>query len=405
MSEIERNDGRLAENVLLFARTLRNAGLPVGTAQVVDALLAIALAGIQRRDDVYWALRSILLKSPAHRKIFDQAFHLYFRNPRFLERVMALLLPAVTDESTQNAAEAAVRRLLDAIHQPLHDDAGETETAADRANSYSGREILRNKDFEQMSLWEQREAEELLRADIDALRERPSRRFRANPIGDRFDLRRSFRRMLRTGGELIPLAKQSPATRPPDVTLICDISGSMSAYSRMFLHFAHALTRRQPVVNTFLFGTRLTSISRQLRFSDVDQAVKRVSDEVADWDGGTRIAQSLGSFNRHWTRRVLARESIVFLLSDGLERDTESDLEVQMARLRRSCRRLIWMNPMLRYAGFEPKATGIRKMLPHVDLFVPAHNVRSLTGLLHVLSGSAVERGFPGSSAVRSSFG
>ena len=236
-----------------------------------------------------------------------------------------------------------------------------------------------------MSLLEQREAATLLIHEFEPLKKRPTRRFRADVQGNRYDLRRTLRQMQRQSGGYIPLARKRRVTRSPDVTLICDISGSMSHYSRMFLHFAHALTHQEPVVHSFVFGTRLTSIGHRLEGRDVDQSLQQIARDVQDWDGGTRIAECLGAFNQRWTRRVLSRNSVVILLSDGLERDSALDLGFQMMRLHRSCSCLIWMNPMLRYEQFEPKAAGITKMLPHVDRFVPAHNIHSLTTMWRAL--------------------
>ena len=381
----DHSDGRLAHNILLFARTLRSAGLAIGTSQVIEALIAVVHAGIERRDDLYWALRAVLVKQPAHMPVFNQAFHLYFRNPRLLERMMALLLPAISDDRAEENQERAIRRLLDALSQENMAPAENIEIELDRSESFSDREFLRNKDFEQMSLDEQREARTLLLRDLRPLRPRPARRFRTDRQGDRYDLRRSMRLMLRGSGHFIPLARKRRSKRSPDLVLICDISGSMSGYSRMFLHFAHALTQQDTVVHSFVFGTRLTNISHRLGTKDVDESLQQVSNDVKDWDGGTRIAACLRAFNLDWTRRVLARDAVVILLSDGLERDAESDLEFQMKRLSRSCRQLIWLNPMLRYEKFEPKAIGIMKMLPHVDRFVPAHNVRSLTSMWQAL--------------------
>lgn len=381
----DHSDGRLAHNILLFARTLRSAGLAIGTSQVIEALIAVVHAGIERRDDLYWALRAVLVKHPAHMPVFNQAFHLYFRNPRLLERMMALLLPAIEDGKPEENRERAIRRLLDALSQENTATAENVEIELDQSGSFSDRELLRNKDFEQMSLHEQREARTLLLRDLQPLRPRPTRRFRTDRQGDRYDLRRSMRLMLRGSGHLIPLARKRRSKRSPDLVLICDISGSMSGYSRMFLHFAHALTQQDAVVHSFVFGTRLTNISHRLGTKDVDESLQQVSDIVKDWDGGTRIAACLRAFNHDWTRRVLARDAVVILLSDGLERDADSDLEFQMKRLSKSCRQLIWLNPMLRYEQFEPKAVGIKKMLPHVDRFVPAHNVRSLTSMWQAL--------------------
>lgn len=381
----DRNQGKLAHNILLFARTLRSAGLAIGTSQVIEALIAVVRAGIERRDDLYWALCAILVKQPAQMPIFNQAFHLYFRNPRLLERMMALLLPAIEDGKAGENRERAIRRLLDTFSPETAGTAEKIEIELDQSGSSSDRERLRNKDFEQMSLDEQRQARAMLVRDLQPLKPRSTRRFRADTHGDRYDLRRSMRLMLRGNGHFIPLARKQRSKRSPDLVLICDISGSMSSYSRMFLHFAHTLTQLDAVVHSFVFGTRLTNISHWLGTKDVDESLQQVASDVRDWDGGTRIAACLRAFNVDWTRRVLARESVVILLSDGLERDAESDLEFQMKRLSRSCRQLIWLNPMLRYQQFEPKAIGITKMLPHVDRFVPAHNVRSLTSMWQAL--------------------
>jgi uncharacterized protein with von Willebrand factor type A (vWA) domain len=214
-------------------------------------------------------------------------------------------------------------------------------------------------------------------------------------------LRRSLKRMMQNDGQLVELAKKRRSKRPPALVLICDISGSMSRYSRIFLHFAHALRAQNPELHTFVFATRLTNISRRLADRDCDQALAEVAAAVSDWDGGTRIADCIERFNVDWSRRVLARDAVVILLSDGLERDSETNLEFQMQRLKRSCRQLIWLNPMLRYADFEPKAAGIRAMLPQVDLFLPAHNVDSLSALCTVLRQAPARSGRPPDERLR----
>ena len=378
--------GQLAENILLFCRTLRQAGLPIGPGQVIDAGLAVLQSGIERRDDFYFALRSVLVTNPTQFRLFDQAFHIYFRNPRLLERMMGLLLPTLERVSDDAGGEEAIRRLMEAMPGETEHDDGEVVIEIDQSESWSQREILRQKDFEQMSLQEQREAKKMLREEIEVIKKVPVRRYRADIHGRRYDLRRSMQLMLRTNGQLIQMAKKRRRLRPPTLVLICDISGSMSRYSRIFLHFAHTLSSRRQTVHSFVFGTRLTNISHRLADKDVDRALAKVSTEVKDWDGGTRIADSLKRFNVDWGRRVLAGNSVVLLLSDGLERDTESDLGFQTERLQRSCGQLIWMNPMLRYSEFEAKAIGIKAMLPHVDLFLPAHNVASLMQLAQVLT-------------------
>lgn len=379
--------GHLPQNLVGFCRTLRSAGVPIGPGEIADALLALGATGLARRDDVYRALRAVLVKDPAHFRVFRQAFHVYFRSPRLLGRLPALAKP---DDAEQGAAgaELPLRRLLEALAPRVNEPADDTPDI-DRSLTWSPREVLAQKDFEQMTAAELGAAKELLRRRIPPLADVPTRRFRPAAAGRRYDLRRSMQRMLRNDGQLVQLVRKARVRRPPSLVLICDISGSMSRYSRMFLHFAHAIGTKHRHVASFVFATRLTNVTRRLAEKDVDRALAGVAAEVADWDGGTRIAECLERFNVDWGRRVLAQNATVVLLSDGLERDSAASLEFQMQRLHLSCRRLVWLNPVLRYRAFEPKASGIRKMLPHVDLFLPAHNVNSLAALARLLAGAA----------------
>lgn len=379
---------RIADNILLFCRTLRQAGLPIGPGQVIEASQAILRTGIERRDDFYVALRAVLVKDPGQARIFDQAFHVYFRNPRLLERMMGLLLPTLVTEPDAAESETIVRRLLETLSGENGASEDEVVVEVDRAGSYSRDEVLREKDFEQMSVEEQMAARELLRQSLELLPGIPTRRFRSDSHGRRYDLRRSMQLMLRTNGQLVEIARKSRRRRPPALVLISDISGSMSGYSRMFLHFAHALGLRRRRVFSFVFGTRLTNITRWLAERDVDRALDRVAEEVRDWDGGTRIADSLERFNVDWGRRVLSSRAVIVLLSDGLERDSATNLEFQMQRLQRSADQIVWLNPLLRFDEFAPRASGIRAMLPYVDRFLPAHNINSLVELGRLLAGA-----------------
>jgi hypothetical protein len=384
----QEEQGRLAANIVRFCRTLRRAGLPVGTGQVIDALAAVTAVGLERRDDFCRALSAVLVKDPGQFRLFRQAFQIYFRNPRLLERMVAMLLPGALGDAGAGQ-DVVLRRLAEAMGPPGQEASDDVTVEVDRTATWSDREILRQKDFEQMTLEEQSEAKELLREEIVTFEKVGTRRFRASRYGNRYDLRRSMQTMMRNNGQLIELARKRRVERAPVLVLICDISGSMSRYSRLFLHFAHALSASSRTVHCFVFGTRLTNISRRLRDRDVDHALSQIATDVLDWDGGTRIAESLARFNKDWSRRVLAQNAVVILLTDGLERDSEADLAFEMQRLRRSCREVIWLNPVLRYAGFEPKASGIRKMLPHVDHFLPAHSVASLADLGSVLTHAA----------------
>ncbi|HEV2432296.1 MAG TPA: VWA domain-containing protein, partial [Burkholderiales bacterium] len=212
------------------------------------------------------------------------------------------------------------------------------------------------------------------------------RRFRPHRYGHRIDLRRTLRESLREGGEVIPLVRAAPRTLHPPLVVLCDISGSMNPYSRMFLHFLHAITNDRDRVSVFVFGTRLTNITRQLRHRDVDVAMGKVADAIKDWSGGTRIGASLREFNFKWGRRVLAQNACVLLVSDGLDREAGEGLAEEMERLAKSCRQLVWLNPLLRYEKFEARPAGVRAMLPHVDLFLPVHNLKSLVDLARTLS-------------------
>jgi uncharacterized protein with von Willebrand factor type A (vWA) domain len=209
---------------------------------------------------------------------------------------------------------------------------------------------------------------------------------RPDAHGPRIDLRGTLRTSLRGNADVIPLRRRAQRKEHPPLAVLCDISGSMSRYSRMFLHFLHAITNDRDRVHTFLFGTRLTNVTRHLRHRDVDVALAGVARAVADWSGGTRIGASLKEFNLRWSRRVLAHNAVVLLISDGLDRDAGADLSEAMERLHKSCRRLIWLNPLLRFDGFEPVALGVRLMLPHVDAFLPAHNIDSLADLARALA-------------------
>jgi len=376
---------RLPENVLLFCRTLRAAGIPAGPAQLVEALQALSRVGLTGREDVRIALRACLISDPVHFDLFDQAFRLFFRKPGSLERLLRVLMSA-GDGQGESPGRLSPRFVEAWSPGGEAGRLGLPAGHAVQAGGYSHAERLRQKDFDAMSPAEQRAAAELLRSELKPLDEIRSRRFRAHPLGDRPDPRRTFRLMTRQGGQVLRIARMRRRSRPPVLVLLCDVSGSMTAYSRMFLQFAHALTRRLPTVHCFVFGTRLSNVSRHLDQSDGDRALALVAASVDDWDGGTRIAACLRRFNRDWGRRVLAGNAVVLLLSDGLERDTNSDLEFQAARLHRSCRQLIWLNPMLRYDKFQPRAYGIRTLLPQVDRFLPAHNVASLSALVCMLA-------------------
>ncbi len=392
---------KLAENIMHFARVLRGAGLPVGPDRVIDALRALEIAGVSNREDFYWTLASVFLDRREQFEVFDQAFHVFWRNPRLLERVMSLLLPRVQGRAQTPERPALSNRIADPLEPKARSDRGaeraEREIQIDATLTFSEREQLRKTDFETMTPEEMAQAKRLIAGLRLPIPEVQTRRLRPDARGERIDLRTTLRASARGSADLIPLQRRSPQRRHPPLVVLCDISGSMSRYSRMFLHFMHAITSDRDRVHTFLFGTRLTNITRHLRHRDVDVALSAVSQAVADWSGGTRIGASLTAFNLRWSRRVLGQNAVVLLISDGLDRDGGTELSQAMERLHRSCRKLIWLNPLLRYEDFRPLATGMRLMLPHVDAFLPAHNLDSLVDLARTLApGAAAARIPPG---------
>ena len=383
--------GRLVENLMFFARTLRAAGLPIGPGRVIEALRAVEAVGIDRRDDFYWTLFSVFVNRQDQRPVFDQAFHLFWRNPKLLERMMAMLLPTLTTGEVDKADEIS-RRLAEALQregqgpQAGEDEPpGEDEVEFDAAMTYSERELLQGIDFEKMSGEELAMAKRLVAQMKLPIMDVPTRRFQPDLHGRRIDMRATLRASLRAGG--VPaLRRRNPRRRHPPLVIICDISGSMSRYSRIVLHFMHAVTNDRDRVFSFLFGTRLTNITRLLRHRDVDVAIDRVAETVQDWSGGTRIGHCLAEFNARWSRRVLGQGAVVLFISDGLDRDSGEGLAREIERLHKSCRRLIWLNPLLRYDAYEPKSLGAKAIMPHIDDFRPIHNLASLGDLTQVLA-------------------
>jgi uncharacterized protein with von Willebrand factor type A (vWA) domain len=378
--------GRLAENVLHFVRVLRAAGLPVGPAKVLDALAAVEAVGVANRTDFREALAAVLVSRREHLALFEQAFDMFWRNPRLLEKMMAALLPRIG--GLRAPSEDLPARLAQAMLPPPPPRGGESEdeTDLDAAFSFAAREVLQHKDFATMSIDELAEAKALMRRMKLPLPARPVRRTLASPRGSAIDLRATLRRSIGAGGALTPLRFRARRRRPPPLCVLCDISGSMDRYARMLLHFLHAITNDRHRVHVLTFGTRLTNITRHLRHRDVDVALAHVAEAVEDWSGGTRIGHCLAEFNRRWSRRLLGQNAVVLLISDGLDADAGDGLAFEAERLAKSCSRLVWLNPLLRYAGFEARPAGIKALLPHVDDFVPVHNLETLTDLARALA-------------------
>ncbi|MCT8998397.1 vWA domain-containing protein [Chelativorans intermedius] len=382
-------DGRLADNIVYFARALRKAGLRVGPGAVTDAIQAVLAAGIGTREDFYWTLHAVLVKRHEDRAVFDEAFRLFWRSRELIEKMLAMLSPVAPERAEKQKPRAGETRAGEALlDRQDRQTAREQEIEIDARLSFSAREVLRHKDFAQMTAQELAAARRALAGLLLPHDRLATRRLRPDPRGARIDPRAMMRQGLRTGGGLILPRYRSPRHVHPPLVVLADISGSMSQYTRIFLHFLHALTEKRRRVHSFVFGTRLTNLTRQLRHRDPDEALAECAAAVSDWSGGTRIGEALHAFNRLWSRRVLGQGATVLLITDGLERDDIDRLAREMERLHKSCRRLIWLNPLLRFEGFEAKARGVRAMLPHVDEFRPVHSLEALEDLCHALSAS-----------------
>ena len=374
-----------------FARLLRAAGLRIGPDRVLDCVRALEITGARqvppRREDWYSTMSAVLLSRQEQRPIFDQAFGIFWRDPKLAEKMMQMLLPqaygrAATPEvqQSQRLTDALLRQQREAQEQ--HEERIELEARL----TFSSRDVLQRMDFDTMSAAELEQARKMLselRLPLPLLR---TRRKKISAEGKTINLRATLRESLRKGGDIITLVRAAPRELHPPLVVLCDISGSMNPYSRMFLHFLHAITNDRDRVAVFVFGTRLTNITRQLRHRDVDVAMAKVAEAIQDWSGGTRIGASLREFNYRWGRRVLGQNACVLLVSDGLDREAGEGLGDEMERLAKSCRKLIWLNPLLRYEKFEARPAGVRAMLPHVDLFLPVHNLKTLIDLAKAMS-------------------
>jgi uncharacterized protein len=379
----------LAQNIAHFGRILRDAGLAIGTDRILAGIAAVEAVGLDRREDVRAALAAVMLERHEQQVLFDAAFDTFFKDPKLLEQLMYLLLPKVRGRGEQVQPPRA-HRLAEALQppRPAAPRAAEPPSPVDEQRfeatlTFSDRERLQKADFESMTVaefaWARKVAEEL-DPPVEPVRRRRLQRAADGHI----DLRATLQRMARQPHTLQPAFRRPRVEWPPIVVLL-DISGSMERYARLFLHYVHGLTRRHLRVHTLTFGTRLTPITRCLAHRDPDVALARADAAVADWKGGTRIAACLDEFNRRWARRLLGGNAAVLLVTDGLDRDEHGALGLAAERLHRLAHRVIWLNPLLRFDGFEPRAAGVKALLPHVDRHLSVHNLASLEDLHRLL--------------------
>ncbi len=387
----------IAENIVHFARVLRTAGLTVGPDRVLAAMAAVEAVGVERRDDVHAALSAVMISRYEQQLLFDAAFDAFWRDPKLLEQLMYLLLPKISGRG-EKVRPPRANRLAEALAAPRppapHNPANETakeELQFDTTFTFSDRERLAQADFETMTAAEYELAKKLaerLPLPIDPVRRRRHEAATSKRLGSRLDLRATLQRMARQPHTLQPVYTQ-PRSELPTLVVLLDISGSMDRYSRLFLHYVHGLTRRYVKVHTLTFGTRLTNITHCLRHRDPDVALRLADEHVHDWKGGTRIAHCLDEFNHRWARRLLGANAALLLVSDGLDRDEQGELARSAAQLRRLAHQIVWLNPLLRFEGFEARAAGVRALMPNVDRFLPVHNLASLVDLGRALRSGA----------------
>ncbi len=361
----------LVANVVLFGRMLRRAGLSVDADQTRRFADVLALLGFDRRDDVKAAGRAVLVRRRDERAVYDAAFDLFWR-PSTARGGVSSALPRLRQNERPRTDVALGPDAAPDVTDVVYDTA--------RVGA-SVHEALRTADFAELTPAEARDAAAMLAALRPRLPLRASRRWRPARRGNRLAARLMLRTALGAGGEPVAWRWWQHRTRPRPIALVCDISGSMERYSRFLLRFAHALACSGAPVEVFVFGTRLTRITRELRVRDPDTALERVAGKVVDWSGGTRIGASLHEFNRRWVRRTIRSSAVVIIASDGWERDDPARLAREMATLRRSCRRLIWLDPLAGRPGFEPATQGLVAALPYVDEFVACANIASLEHL------------------------
>jgi len=372
--------GRLLHNLLLFGRVLRGLGLDVNPGRMMDLVSALDYIEIGNKSDFFYAARTLLVHEREDLELFDEAFELFWRKPAESWKIE---LQGLTRRKKSAKPVIAPPPLKDKPPSANDSDTTpkETQTVIEVTRTYSNREVLRHKDFAQMSAEESEAVNQMMSHLLWKMSERRTRRHRPGK-GHLMDLRRTLRRSLRSEGEIFSWEYREPKLKPRPLIVIADISGSMERYTRLLLHFIYGMKSAltQPV-EAFVFSTRLTRITRPLQIRDLDLALKNVGQVVNDWAGGTRIGESLKTFNFEWGRRVLGRGAVVLIISDGWDRGDVELLKREMARLKRNCHRLIWLNPLLGAPDYEPLTRGIQAALPNIDNFLPVHNLASLEDL------------------------
>lgn len=404
--DIERGE-RLLYRLTEFGRLLWEVGINVGPHQLLDVVETLQYINVTDRDDFYATLKCSLLTRHEQEPIFNQMFNYFWlirdsadkkdhagSGPSIARDQRQLRLPPserkrLAEHMNANEQRKELRSETKQVERTRkfdEDEESEDDLGDPQGTAYSAIERLRKKDFENFTWDEVQEAKRLMAEMHWNLGQRSTRRKKPARNGSYPDMRRIVRRNLKHGGELIELTWREIKHKPRPLVIICDISGSMSLYSRLLLHFIHTISNGLLNVEAFVFGTRLTRITRQLKRRDVDDAVRDVSKSVQDWSGGTRIGDAIHQFNNKWAKRVLGRGAVVLIISDGWDRGEAGVLRAEMDRLQHSCHRLIWLNPLLGSPDYRPLTIGMKTALPFIDNFLPSHNLDSLISLGNLLS-------------------
>lgn len=381
-------EGKLPENVLLFTHLLRASGIKIGSDGVTDAISAIKTLGLKSKRAFYFSLLTCLTKKKEDEIIFRQAFDLFWQNPKFQEKTRNMLLPRTRvseqDEQKEELAQR-IRENLPKTEKIKKLDELEDNIIFDTSGSASDIQLKKSKDFGTMSKNELRQATDVIRDLSVHLPQKPFRRFEPKKMGPHLSVRHGLKDSVKNFGIVLPkFMKRKEKDRP--IVFLIDISGSMENYSKMLLHFVHNLMQRHRNCLVFLFGTKLTNITHLLKNKDIDDALQKISKVTDDWAGGTRIRDSIYEFNKTWVRRTPVSGSLVLFISDGLDKNHQSDLLIQMERLKKNCKYLLWLNPLLRYKKFLPKSVSIKRILKNVDALLPIHSLESIENLTLYLS-------------------
>jgi uncharacterized protein with von Willebrand factor type A (vWA) domain len=377
------DENKLLENILQFIRLLRKSGIKIGNQSSIDALDSIKILNIGNRNEFYWALHSNLINRNEDTEVFDQCFYLFWQNPKILQQMFNLLLPQIGTQKAPKADKKQLKRISDNIQKQNKDIEKEKkdEILFDAQMSWSNKSALNLKDFEMMSLDEIQQAEKEIKKYLNITKTQISRRWKRNDYSSKISSKYTIKKSVKNYG-IINLAFKEQVKKVRPLVILIDISGSMESYSRIMLFLSHILIQHHKNVEVFTFGTKLTRITQFLKNKDVDFSLDKVGKVVNDWAVGTKITSSIKDFNFNWSRRMFTQNQRLLLISDGLERDDNQNLDFEFNRLSLFTNNIIWLNPLLRYEKFEPKVKSIKTILKYVDKFIPIHNINSIKNLL-----------------------